>query len=85
MEDVAHRSEVAGGGIARFSLTRFCCSQIRLIPDLFQTPFSEIKIWKPALLLIAQGTRRSLHSIPALILSGLSSRYQKIPRNGPSS
>jgi len=36
-----YQSEVAGGRIARFTLTRLCCSQVRLIPNLFQTPFRE--------------------------------------------
>jgi hypothetical protein len=37
-------SEVAAGGIARFTSTRLCCSQILSIQDLFQTSFSGIKV-----------------------------------------
>lgn len=32
------RSEVSSGGIARFTPTRLCCSQVLSIQDLFQTP-----------------------------------------------
>jgi hypothetical protein len=47
MRPQAFRSEVAAGRITRFILTRLCCSQILSIQNLFQTPFSEIRVWTP--------------------------------------
>lgn len=78
MRLITYHSEVAAGRIARFILTRLCCSQIKSIPDLFQMPFSEINIWTPAV------ASRSLHSIPCILLSGLSCRLRRLAVLPPS-
>jgi len=72
-----HHSAVTTGRIARFILTRLCCSQILSIQDLFQTPFSKISVWSLAI------PSWSLCSIPCILLSGLSS-ISKGNRSGPS-
>lgn len=44
---MAYHSEVATGGIVRFTLTRLCYSQILSIQDLYHMPFSELTMWSP--------------------------------------
>lgn len=38
LSNVLHHSQVAAGGIARFTPTRLCCSQVLSIQNLFCTP-----------------------------------------------
>jgi len=75
----AFRSAVAAGRIARFILTRLCCSQILSIQHLFLSSFSEVKDKTPAI------TSRRLPSVPCIWLSGLSSGFRLVPCSGPSS
>lgn len=62
-----YHSEVAASGIARFTSTRLCCSQVLLIQNLFEVAHVD-KLLHHQLLLVGD-----LTPILVLRLSGLSS------------